>query len=108
VNKIIEIAIAPSAPPMIAPQSVARPFAAGAVAALTTTSSTSVTAMAGLRAMTLPPMVAGDEKLWSRERNRGEIVPGTNCTHGDVFMAGILLWLMGVPLIVIILLYLIF
>jgi hypothetical protein len=28
--------------------------------------------------------------------------------QGDVFMAGILLWLMGVPLIVIILLYLLF
>ncbi|HSD92349.1 MAG TPA: hypothetical protein VLB11_04920 [Methyloceanibacter sp.] len=29
-------------------------------------------------------------------------------TNGEAFMAGILLWLMGVPLIVIILLYLIF
>jgi hypothetical protein len=31
-----------------------------------------------------------------------------NSVQGDAFMAGILLWLMGVPLIVIILLYLIF
>jgi hypothetical protein len=29
------------------------------------------------------------------------------CFHGDTDMAGILLWLMGVPLLVIILLYLI-
>jgi hypothetical protein len=36
------------------------------------------------------------------------IVPGTTLLHGDTDMAGILLWLMGVPLIVILLLYLIF
>ena len=36
------------------------------------------------------------------------IVPCLTFTHGEEVMAGILLWLMGVPLIVIILLYLIF
>jgi hypothetical protein len=36
------------------------------------------------------------------------IVPCANFLQGDAFMAGILLWLMGVPLIVIILLYLLF
>jgi hypothetical protein len=36
------------------------------------------------------------------------MVPCTTCAQGDAFMAGILLWLMGVPLIVIILLYLLF
>jgi hypothetical protein len=36
------------------------------------------------------------------------MVPFATFAQGDTFMAGILLWLMGVPLIVIILLYLIF
>jgi hypothetical protein len=36
------------------------------------------------------------------------MVPCTTLAQGDKFMPGILLWLMGVPLIVIILLYLIF
>jgi hypothetical protein len=36
------------------------------------------------------------------------MVPCTTFVQGDAFMAGILMWLMGVPLIVIILLYLIF
>jgi hypothetical protein len=35
-------------------------------------------------------------------------VPCATSTQGEAFMAGILLWLMGVPLIVILLLYLIF
>jgi hypothetical protein len=59
--------------------------------------------------MTLPPMVrkrvakdcAGNE-MWLH------LFLVRPCIHGDVFMAGILLWLMGVPLLVIILLYLIF
>jgi hypothetical protein len=102
--------MAPSAPETIAPQSVARPAAAGAGDAPTITSSTSVTAMAGLRAMTLPPMV---RKAVMKTCSRGnEIVaakvPCATSTQGEAFMAGILLWLMGVPLIVILLLYLIF
>jgi hypothetical protein len=36
------------------------------------------------------------------------MVPCPTFAQGDAFMAGILLWLMGVPLIVIILLYLLF
>jgi hypothetical protein len=47
------------------------------------------------------------ENVCTRERNCG-IVPCLTFTHGEEVMAGILLWLMGVPLIVIILLYLIF
>jgi hypothetical protein len=36
------------------------------------------------------------------------IVPFATFAQGDAIMAGILLWLMGVPLIVILLLYLLF
>jgi hypothetical protein len=36
------------------------------------------------------------------------MVPCTTFAQGEPFMAGILLWLMGVPLIVIIVLYLLF
>jgi hypothetical protein len=62
VNNMMEIAIAPSAPPMIAPQSVARPAVAAPGDVLPTTPSpTSVTAIAGSRAM-LPPMVRIDDE----------------------------------------------
>ena len=46
--------------------------------------------------------------MYSRERNPGGDGSLTTFAQGDAFMAGILLWLMGVPLIVIILLYLLF
>jgi hypothetical protein len=59
--------------------------------------------------MTLPPMVRKTVmKRCCRERNRGAFVPCLTLLKGDTVMAGILLWLMGVPLIVIILLYLVF
>ena len=57
----------------------------------------------------LPPMVrkALDENVtW--ERIVAAMVPCMSFIQGDAFMAGILMWLMGVPLIVIILLYLLF
>ena len=47
-------------------------------------------------------------KLATGNEIMAAIVPCTTFAQGDAFMAGILLWLMGVPLIVIILLYLIF
>jgi len=92
---------------MIAPQSVARPATEGD-AAPTTTFSTSETAIAGLRAITLPPTVRKVPKLCNEERNFGAIVPGTLLGFRRAIMAGILLWLMGVPLLVILVLYLIF
>jgi hypothetical protein len=57
VNKMMETAIAPSAPPIIAAQSVTRVAVVAEEGAPTMTSSISVTAIAGLRTMTLPPMV---------------------------------------------------
>jgi hypothetical protein len=76
----------------------------------TITSCTSVIALAGLRAMILPPMVrkALDENVYTGERIVAAMVPCMSFIQGDAFMAGILMWLMGVPLIVIILLYLLF
>jgi hypothetical protein len=104
---MMDTAIAPSAPAMIAPQSVARPPAAGAAAP---TMTSSVTAMAGLRAMTLPPMFRtfGSETCAHGNEIAARLFLRETFCQGDASMAGILLWLMGVPLLVILLLYLIF
>jgi hypothetical protein len=60
------------------------------------------------RAMCLPPMLACDENVCRTERKCGALVPFWTLSNMEVTMAGILMWLMGVPLIVIVLLYLIF
>jgi hypothetical protein len=60
--------------------------------------------------MTLPPMVRkrGMKTCSAGNEIVAGMVPCTTSDQGDAFMAGILLWLMGVPLIVILILYLLF
>src|SRR5665811_2013280 len=76
VNRMMDTAMAPSAPPMIAPQSFALPVGP----AMTTSSS--IATMPARAMMFASHDLACDENVCRKERKRGLIVPSGHFTQG--------------------------